>query len=223
VETQKFTVVIPTMWRCRNLFLYFLNELEKCDNIGEIIIINNDINSTPKYLPNCNKIRIFNFKKNIYVNPAWNFGVSMSKHELICIANDDILFDVRVFEKVADILHKGGVVGISPGIEQFGQVPITTGSIDIIPHTNQNTFGFGCLMFIHKKHWRLIPQGLNIYFGDNFIFEYQMHRGNTNYHITNMYHYTPYACTTSDKSITGNIIDSELELYEKIKQNKFER
>ena len=39
----------------------------------------------------------------------------------------------------------------------------------------------------------------------------------------NMYHYTPYACTTSDKSITGNIIDSELELYEKIKQNKFER
>ena len=73
---MKYTVIIPTMWRCPQITVPFLAELSACDNVGEIIIIDNDSSKQPSILPT-NKVTLYNFGKNIYVNPAWNFGYNI--------------------------------------------------------------------------------------------------------------------------------------------------
>jgi len=218
-KIEKYSVIIPTMWKAKQILIPFLHKLCACEHVGEIIIVNNNANETPKlsYDP---KIKLFNFDTNIYVNPAWNFGVTVSQYDRLCIANDDISFDTRIFEILEDkLLESAGVFGICPGEANFNQPPITDKSIDIMPWSGQHTFGFGCLMFIHKLSWEKIPVGLDVYYGDNFIFDLQLLKGKTNYLITNMDFYTPFASTTSDPNITSGFLEKESIIYQDIKNN----
>jgi len=218
-KLEKYSVIIPTMWRANEVLIPFLYKLAACESVGEIIIVNNDSNNTPNlaYDP---KIKLFNFDTNIYVNPAWNFGVTISQFDRLCIANDDISFDTRVFEVLQDkLLESAGVFGLCPGDPMFNQHPVTTKTIDIIPWSGQNTHGFGCLMFINKLSWNKIPVGLDVYYGDNYIFDIQLINGKTNYLIANMDFYTPFASTTSDPTITGGFLDKESLIYQEIKAN----
>jgi len=216
-KLEKYSVIIPTMWRADEILIPFLYKLCACESVGEIIIINNDVKKMPtiNYDP---KLKIFNFDENIYVNPAWNFGVAISQFDRLCIANDDISFDTQVFEKLQDQLTDNvGVFGLCPGDQIWNQPPVTTKTIDIIPWSGQNTHGFGCLMFIHKKSWNKIPVGLDIYYGDNYIFDYQLSKGKTNYLITNMDFYTPFASTTSDDTISGGFLEKESIIFNEVK------
>lgn len=215
---MKYTVIIPTMWRCPQITVPFLAELSACDNVGEIIIIDNDSSKQPSILPT-NKVTLYNFGKNIYVNPAWNFGVQEAKNDLICIVNDDIAFDLHAFEKLKNYLTPShGIVGLSPGEKDFDQTPITDGNIDIVPWNGQHTYGFGCLFFFHKSNWLPIPDGLDVYYGDNYIFDLQLAKGKTNYLITNMKFKGHFAQTTSDKTISEGFLDREFPIYQRIKQ-----
>lgn len=212
--TQKFSIVIPTMWRYTP-FVNFLKELVDFHLVDEIILIDNDSSRTPTTddILSHEKIKYYNFGKNIFVNPAWNFGVSVSKNKHICILNDDVDFDLRLFSRVNKFLNnESGVLGLCPGRPEFSQPGFTNGMIDIVPWNGIHTFGFGCLMFIHKDTWIDIPNGLDIYFGDNWIFDTALARHKSNYLITNMFHYTPYASTT--KEIVGSeIMDKESVIY----------
>jgi len=184
------SVVVPTMWKYPP-FLDFLKYVLKLDIIEEVIIINNDVEQTPtsKILDH-DKIKMVTFGKNIFVNPAWNQGVHLSKSDIVCILNDDLHFDLRLFFKIDEfITPHTGAIGLSSGIVDYGQTPVTTGTIDFEPFVNQNCIGFGELMFIHKNSWRDIPQGLDLGFGDNFIFDYYFANGYQNYFISNTFHY----------------------------------
>jgi len=218
---EKFSVVVPTMWKVTDQFVNFLKVLCEYPLVDEIIIINNDVMKTPPAsILAHDKIKLINFKQNIYVNPAWNLGVSTARNNKICIANDDVTFDTAVFEQLQDLITKdNGVFGLCPGESFFHQIPVTDKTINIVPWTNQHTYGFGCLMFMHKSAWVDIPEGLEIYFGDNFIFDVQLSKGRKNYLITNMDHFTPFASTTSDLSITSGFLERERIIYDKIKSN----
>jgi FkbM family methyltransferase len=216
-DKEKFSVIIPTMWKYAK-FPDFVSKLANTDLVGEILIINNDpANTLPiKYH---DKIKMFNFDKNIYVNPAWNYGVSRAKFNKLCIANDDIEFDTKVFEKVYDfVVPEAGVSGLCPGeTENWNQPPITDKSIQIIPWQGQHTFGFGSLMFLHKNNWVDIPADLKVYYGDNLIFDRQLKLNKTNYLITNMDHYTKWAQTTIDPNIVlPGTLEVETEVYKKV-------
>ena len=216
--TEKFSVVVPTMWRASEQFTAFANELCSSSYVGELIVINNDNSKTPADFPSNDKIKMLDFGRNIFVNPAWNTGVRESQFDRVCILNDDVAFDLKLFEKLQGRVNPGaGVFGLCPGTPDFNQPPVTDGSIDIIPWTNQHTYGFGCLMFIHKQSWQAIPDGLDIYFGDNYIFDLQLSRGRTNYLITNMNFKSPFAATTSDRSITGGVLDREAPIYQQVR------
>jgi FkbM family methyltransferase len=218
-KLEKYSVIIPTMWRANEILIPFLYKLCACESVGEILVVNNDVSKTPDlaYDP---KIKLFNFDSNIFVNPAWNFGVTISQFDRLCIANDDISFDTRVFEVLQDkLLESAGVFGLCPGDPIFNQTPVTTKTIDIIPWQGQNTHGFGCLMFINKLSWDKIPVGLDIYYGDNYIFDIQLERGKTNYLITNMDFYTPFASTTKDTTITNGVLEKESAIYQEVKNN----
>jgi FkbM family methyltransferase len=218
-KMNRFSVVVPTMWRAEKTFLPFLEKLIRLDIISEILIINNDPSKTPvvpSILEN-RKIRMISFGENIYVNPAWNIGVALSKNDKICIMNDDVQFDTKLFEKIVDHVNpSNGVTGISPGLEKFNQKKHTNNQIDIVEWNKDHTFGFGCLMFVHKQNWTPIPDNLKIYFGDNFIFDTLLRRGFKNYLITNIDYNTDYAQTTKDESITSGFMERESEIYQNL-------
>lgn len=216
---NKFSVIVPTMWRCKHVFIPFLHQLSQNNKIAEIIIINNDKEKTPwDDLPNSLKLKMLDYGKNIGCNPAWNIGVEFSQNSFLCIINDDISFDLKVLDILENQLSPDkGLFGLCPGEPDFSQPPITDGSIEIIPWTGQHTYGFGCLFFLHRDSWSPIPNGLILYYGDNYIFDLQLMQGKTNYLITNMKFGGQFAATTSDTNLSGGVLDRETQIYERIK------
>jgi len=222
--TERFTVVIPTM----NMYAPFLNFLDKlvlCPEVDEIILINNSGSEMP--LPESYKIREFNKgKPNIFVNPAWNLGVNEARNNLVCILNDDMRFDLKAFSKVREVLlqEDAGVIGMSLADPLYNQPSITDGSIDILPSDEVNNFGYGTLMFVRKDTWAYIPDDLEIYYGDYFIYDSYLHRGYKNYTITNMEFHSPLAQTTSvlharDPAALDQLKEREHDNYEVHKNN----
>ena len=194
----KFTVTIPTMWKYEP-FVDFLADLARFEAVDEILLINNNPEATPNTdVLQHPKIKVFNFGGNIGVNPAWNLGVREARNKKICILNDDVIFDLRAFYHVDPILApEAGIVGICPGTQDFNQPPVTTGRIRVIPWAGHHTFGFGCLMWVHQDAWVVIPDGMDIYYGDNWIFDTQLIMGKTNYIVTDTLFCTPFAATCS--------------------------
>ena len=86
----KISIVIPTMWRS-NKILKMLPIYEKSELVKEVIIIDNDPKLTPNLKP-YTKVLYYTNGNNIYVNPAWNLGYTLSSHRVI-LANDDIIID----------------------------------------------------------------------------------------------------------------------------------
>jgi glycosyltransferase involved in cell wall biosynthesis len=215
-----YSIIVPTMWRVPVQFVAFVDALCQHARVGEVIIINNDNTQTPDNLPTSSKIKMLDYGRNIYVNPAWNVGVAESQFDKLCIVNDDVVFSLEILERLDSLLTpEAGVFGLCPGVADFAQPPVTTGTIDIVPWTGQHTYGFGCLMFVHKKSWQSIPPGLDIYYGDNYIFDLQLARKKTNYLITNMIFKSQFAATTSDTTITGGFLEKETVVYNRIKSN----
>jgi hypothetical protein len=208
------------MWKCP-FFVGFLNDLLEFPAVGQVILINNNPAETPVGVPaSHHKLRIFMPGPNIGVNPAWNLGVAEARYSKICIANDDVVFDQKMFKLVDTVLGPdSGVVGICPGVKDFNQPPFVSGIGRVVPWTGQHTYGFGCLMFVHKKSWQSIPPGLDIYYGDNYIFDLQLARKKTNYLITNMIFKSQFAATTSDTTLTGGFLERETAIYNRIKLN----
>ena len=186
------------MWKYAP-FTNYVGYLCNVEVIDEIIIINNDINAMPNdIILSHPKVKLINFDYNIFVNPAWNLGVELSRNDKICITNDDLIVDLKLFERMDQFLTKDmGLVGMCPGNVEMGQPAVTTGAIDIIQWTGQHTFGFGSFFFVHKENWNTIPSGLNIYYGDNWAFNTQLIMNRTNWIITNCFNYSPWASTTS--------------------------
>ena len=164
---DKFSVIIPTMWKSE-FTLDLLERYLKSDYVGEVILINNNNAETPQISKN-DKLRIITPKENIYVNPAWNLGVELSHYNNITLSNDDILFDVDEYfsylEQSQEPLRIGFIGSHSDNyeVEQSNNVRIEY-------YDNRNNLtGWGCLFSFNKQNWKPIPDGLKIWYGDNFI------------------------------------------------------
>ena len=170
---MKYSVIIPTMW-VPNTFKQELIYLITHQLVAEIIIINNRIEATPiDDILHHPKIRMINQESNIYVNPAWNLGVSLATNEFICLLNDDILFDTSVFDFLSDKITKDiGIIGLNMMDHIHSESHIHLSS------TTQRCWGFGCMMFFHKNSYVNIPDQLKILYGDDFLFYNNISRGN---------------------------------------------
>jgi len=161
------------MWKSKE-FPHFINSICFSDLIGEVIIINNDISKTPN-LPFHDKIVMVDMPTNIMVNPAWNLGFQMAKNDFLCILNDDIFFNLNTLNFVSDNLNDSiGMVGIDIGN--------TKCKLELVK-VNEKEYGFACLFFIHKKCYHKIPKNLNIFYGDNWLFEMNKKNNKQNYKI----------------------------------------
>jgi len=164
---NKFSIVIPTLWRSKRIHP-LLKSLQDSDSVGEIIIIDNG-RKYDEYYKDMNKVRVLRPHFNIYVNPAWNYGVEYAKNNSIALVNDDISFDTRIFnEFIDDELKSKGFIGMSfenykEGVEYNPTLEPWKG--EIVLH------GWGCIIMFHKEHWKPIPNQLKIWYGDNYMRE----------------------------------------------------
>jgi hypothetical protein len=167
---DKFTIIIPTIWKSEYT-LELISKYCECKHISEIILINNRIETTPK-LPIHDKLNIINMPENTFVNPAWNYGVNISKNNYITISNDDILFNV---DEYYELLNQ--IISQTP-LENLGYIGshsenyiINNDKTPILElYDNQtNRGGWGCLFSFHKQNWIPIPEQLKIWYGDNWI------------------------------------------------------
>jgi hypothetical protein len=157
----KFSVIIPTMW-CSDLIFKLLDNLESSYFVGEIILIDNDKSKRPAHIRNTDKIRIIEQEENIYVNPAWNLGVELSRYPNICISNDDLVWNVRLLPYLLENINLG-IIGQATSNYFEGD-----GDLDIIPITDRN-WGWGCCFFLLKSKWITIPPQLLVACGDDFL------------------------------------------------------
>lgn len=201
---MSFSVIIPTMWKYP-FFCNFLDDLVIHPLVDEIIIIDNDQLERPDNdVLNNQKIKLISNGFNIFVNPAWNLGVRLAKNEHICVMNDDVLFDTRVFRKVLPVMKDTnfGCAGAHPGEEHLGQIPFRDGSIDLVEWKERLShhnfvFGFGTLFFVNKSTWFKIPETLSIYYGDDWVHETQRIYDRNLFLITNLFYSSPSAQTCS--------------------------
>ncbi len=205
MNNKKFTIVVPTLWKY-SPFIDFLTQLVENPIIDQIIIINNDNDAVPYHSPVLahSKIEIVAFPWNVKVNPAWNLGVWMSRCNNICILSDDVTFDTKIFDLVAEKLQPGTLivndVDLNPSIDK---------QVSILPYKEgMPLLHFGALMFVRKEDWLDIPAGLNLFYGDYWIWKTMEARFNNNYVINNLYFHTPGSVTVStftDRELIGRV------------------
>jgi glycosyltransferase involved in cell wall biosynthesis len=213
---EQFSVVVPTMWRCPVIFQQALQRYITSPYVSDIVIINNDPVNTPDWsLLKNPKVHMHTRGHNIRVNPAWNLGVTLAAQDRIAIVNDDIVFDSNVFARLQGRIaaHKP-VHGIITGEPHFNHPATTDKSIsfmewkpDILIH------GFGQAFFVHRANWPTIPDDITLFFGDDIVFQYHLHRGMTPVLIYNIDFESPMASTTKDKSISGGFLEKEKPLF----------
>lgn len=214
------TIVVPTMWRYAP-FVEFLRSLTEVSCVDQIIVINNDKERMPAYRPQHEKIEYIDNEYNIFVNPAFNLGVQQARNQNVCIINDDVIFDSRILyygEHFMDITPTCGVLGISVGEEKYQQPGFKDGTIDFVKWDPDQQpamfFGFCMLFFVRKSEWLPIPQGLNIYFGDDWVVRTQKLFNREIYSITNCFFYTPFSQTCSTIELPPDTLPREQRIYD---------
>jgi len=161
-----FSVILPTIWSPKIEDIDgFINKLQNCDLVDEIILINNAPQKYSGRYSDLSKIRELKYD-NIYVNPAWNVGVYQSKNELVCILNDDVDFNLDVFVFVKDQLEREDVKIV--GVSKSSYYRESDGDFNLEKVEVRNR-GWACVMFLKKKNWTIIPPDLKIYFGDDYL------------------------------------------------------
>lgn len=165
-----YSVIIPTLWKCSS-FPNFLSSLNNVDLIDEIIIIDNDTQKRPESISNLSKVLLLPQKENIGVNPAWNLGVKISKNKKLAILNDDLEFNLDVFNFMKDHVREDyGMIGIDLQITDFMR----------LENVNNLSYAFACLFFIHKESYINIPETIKIFYGDNWLLDINKFLGKQN-------------------------------------------
>lgn len=175
------SVIIPTLWKPLEIKT-LLEKINSSPFVGEIILINNDASNTPDYLSSLAKIKIIDFGKNIYVNPAWNIGVKESKFDKICLLSDDVLFDEEVF-KLVNARINSAIGTIGPHGHCLSNTYARSPFMEIVP-SDKFWHGYGTLLFLHKQNYIEVPKEFQINFGDRWQYDYNAIQKRQNYFIT---------------------------------------
>lgn len=159
------------MWRSNELE-ELLTRYNNCEYVDEIILIDNAPNDKPDYIKKFNKINYYTTGENNFVNPSWNIGVNKSKNDVVCISNDDILYDVdKTFKYVSDNIHQLGVFGCDYDSLNNSN---SESNLKLVDPVKERYIGrhWGCLMFVKKSNWLNIADEIKIWKGCNWIAEY---------------------------------------------------
>lgn len=162
---KKYSLIIPTIWASK-IIKESINDYQNSSYIEEIIIIDNNPKHQERVLFNDRKTTQIAEENNIYVNPAWNKGVAMSRSNYLIFANDDIhIHDIdSLLQKMEDLnWDLAGInlknSNIRSGIEYRRLV-----------NGERRREGFGCFFLMKKSSYVQIPESIKIWYGDDIQF-----------------------------------------------------
>lgn len=160
-----FSVIIPTLQRSATLGAL----VEQCAAhplVAEVLVVNNAPESPLAWASP--KVRVLTPEANVYVNPAWNWGVRESSAPWIALVNDDICFDDEVFDHAAAVLREGffGMIGPDASCLNADAAGLT------VSHrfASRDTLGFGTFMCLRRENYTPVPDDLLIWAGDHWLF-----------------------------------------------------
>jgi len=164
-------IVIPTMWRpsgvARAIATY-----ASCKGIASVVVIDNDPAKRQIIPPEAMlKTRIISHGKNIYVNPAWNEGVSLCRSKIVCLANDDVLIDPALFSFIQSLEWERlciDLIGLGTSAVS-STTELTRISVNLSQPLGVQYPGFGACMFLRREAYQQIPASLSVWFGDDYL------------------------------------------------------
>lgn len=210
-----FTIIIPTLWRCSRL-KETLAELDSCEFVGEIILIDNTENDQP--ITNLPKVNHILEGRNTYVTAPWNKGARQAQYDKLLILNDDTWFDWNILGILSEyVTPEVGMIGISKdsyGRSETGELSLI--SVEVRPEA------YACAFFIHKDSWIAIPEDMKVWCQDDWLFVRNHQAGKLNYQLHN-FKVEGYISLTNDELSSNteieNIRQNDLQL--KIKYGLF--
>jgi glycosyltransferase involved in cell wall biosynthesis len=167
------TFIIPTLWKSDKIHetIEFFKSSDRRDI--ELIIIDN---SNSEFLDTDPRINVIKFKENIFVNPAWNLGVSLAKNPFVCLLNDDIVLNVQCllnqFEELTATDPDFGMIGLYKFNFLVDSCNLPTDKLEMIEIETGRPFGFGCMMILKKANYLEIPLDLKIFYGDDLLWAF---------------------------------------------------
>jgi len=203
-----YSVIIPTLWKSDKT-VNLIENFSKNEKVSEIILVDNDIKNSPIKSKKIDKLKIFAFEENIYVNPSWNFGVEKSTSEYIMLVNDDIIFDTNLLNSIE--VPEKTIFGVHESCYKLNENENVT-----TPDAHAVTYGFGCLMIFQKKFYIKVPNELKIWFGDNFLFNIFQHKK----YIKGIKIETIMS-STSNKEEFRKIINRDIEFYNRFSYSNY--
>lgn len=225
------SVIVPTMWKPKHM-LRMLPMLDAHPLIGEIILIDNkkeDVNND--LLKSLTKLNYFPQEENIFVNPAWNLGVSVAEYDKLFILNDDCLINLTTLNQIYDdITPEIGMLGYSKlsycsyDIEAFDTLCNSGFGIDyskeiVDPRDYPSNSGmphiyYGSAFYIHKQSYHHIPEVFKIHYGDLYIYLKNLKNGIHNYTIEDGFVMTMVSGTVS--TAASSILNEEADLLKEV-------
>lgn len=228
VSKAMIDIVIPTLMLIDSCPLkYSLQEACKSNLINQVIIIDNSGGLFEESISiNSEKIQVLTMPGNIYVNPAWNLGVSKCYSENIVIMNDDVFCSSEVYMQIETVMKEENVgicsvqTNICADLEDYidnisyTQEPIVTNNI--FGNINSNITGwFFC---IKRKLWKNIPDPIKIWYGDNIVYDSVRNKGLLTKNITTCKIGHIESPTIKQMNNFSEIISKDLFYYEQTKR-----
>lgn len=94
IMKDRVSIIIPTLGLMpQDIFRYSMQQLMDCEVVKEIIIIDNTNNTSIRNNFGDiikDKVILIDTQPNLYVNPAWNYGISMTTSDYYLLLNDDV-------------------------------------------------------------------------------------------------------------------------------------
>lgn len=218
---SKFSIIIPTLQKNIKVLNLLLKELFESDYIGEIILIDNTCQGFESQI---SKLKVINPNTNLYVNPAWNYGVKESKYEYIGILNDDILLPKNIFGQILDNLENNDTIGLI-GLDSIRK----TEENELVDYPKEQEIKicqtdvrencWGSAIFGRKSQFYFIPEKMKIWCGDDYLFNMNLENGYINYKIYDI-EVKHLHSNTSKLPIFDEIKQKDIQEYNKFNFNK---
>jgi hypothetical protein len=217
------SIIIPTMWKFKP-FPRYLEQIIGQDCIGEVIIIDNDVQSRPKDFFSHPKIKLLEQKENIYVNPAWNLGAKTAQYSNLCFLSDDVIADGRIYFEADSFLNQHKDIGMLVtliGHEPHNQPKVSCGEIKINYQkemTNVGLHGAYSLFFMIKDLYTPIPEKLKVIHGDAYLYCKTVELKRKVYCIYDFFYYSPWNVTVSSVCRDGKeiLIEDDLKIWDEM-------
>ena len=164
------TFVIPTLWKSERI-KDTIESFKLSDRKDiELIIIDN---TNSDFKDRDSRITVIKVKKNIFVNPAWNIGSTLTKNNYICLLNDDISLNINCllnnFEKMVEVDSNFGMIGLHKRNFNVDDYNSDSDKLQLVELDNR-PFGFGCMMILKKENYVTIPDIFKVFFGDDYLY-----------------------------------------------------